>query len=247
MVIAYYIVGSVHYFYNKIVQSVCMWARSVRALLYYVSVVSLVAFDRTASTHQFANRRKWWSLLLISRKHVLVGLVIVVFFQSPNPFVADISVRYESSHDYKSPYPPPLTSPAHLLLRLLFLSPVPPSIEIQQSPSVKVYPIGIPSLYFFILWTQREALNPRLRPPSGEVGRADVENNSSVTSVRSIGSRAARENAKEIEERVQSRKSNPDLAPSIFLWRDFGEPFRTVCRHVLTMLIRCGMVSWWSS
>ncbi len=76
-----------------------------------------------------------------------------------------------------------------------------------------MYPIGIPLLYAFILWVNRESLNPRVvaadpAPKEGEdeeaAAKAPVELN-------------------DLEQKLEERKRNPDLVPSMFLWKDFGE------------------------
>lgn len=63
---------------------------------------------------------------------------------------------------------------------------------------------------------------------------------------------------KELDERIRMRKQNPDLVPSMFLWKDFGEapaihrsalsrscilPFRAACARVEQCLLlrECAM------
>ncbi|CAN0492669.1 unnamed protein product, partial [Laminaria digitata] len=62
---------------------------------------------------------------------------------------------------------------------------------------ILVYPIGIPALFLFVLWTKRELLNPRVY--SGGKPEGDGVNN-----------------------RVKARMEHPELVPFMFLWRDFG-------------------------
>ncbi|CAM9217775.1 unnamed protein product, partial [Laminaria digitata] len=79
---------------------------------------------------------------------------------------------------------------------------------------IAVYPVGIPALYATILWKNRDLLNPRIytdgNTPTG-VARADS------------GSRDDKPaTLQELEEKVQARRENPELVPSMFLWKDFG-------------------------
>lgn len=89
----------------------------------------------------------------------------------------------------------------------------------------KVYPIGIPSLYFFILWTNRESLNPmiaRRGAPEVEDGVCDeAEESSTVDTTRPR--KLERRDSILLEEKLQERTTNPDLVPSMFLWKDFGK------------------------
>jgi len=64
----------------------------------------------------------------------------------------------------------------------------------------QVYPVGIPVLYGYILWINRESLNPKIE--TDEVAPA------------------------QLEAILQKRRENPDLVPSMFLWKDFGEIWR---------------------
>lgn len=79
-----------------------------------------------------------------------------------------------------------------------------------------MYPVGIPLLYACILWRSRSALNPPARD------NAD-DSTSSAFGLLAMGGYNAKESAEELEERLRQRKQNPDLAPSMFLWKDFGE------------------------
>lgn len=101
----------------------------------------------------------------------------------------------------------------------------------------KVYPVGIPLLYFFILWTKRESLNPTLQAQTRrdaevaamphttaeELPEDDVRATSQPDSIAGMHVRQGSEEAKAIEERIRQRRKNPDLVPSMFLWKDFGE------------------------
>lgn len=83
---------------------------------------------------------------------------------------------------------------------------------------LQVYPVGIPLLYAFILWINRESLNPRIE--SAEMVDAD----SVAPRVRvKTEYGGAKESPEELEERLKKRMENPDLVPSMFLWKDFGE------------------------
>ncbi|CAM9831277.1 unnamed protein product [Scytosiphon promiscuus] len=79
---------------------------------------------------------------------------------------------------------------------------------------ILVYPIGIPLLYACILWKNRMALNPRVRDTT--------DSTSGVSRLPMVRGFAANESAEELEERLEMRKRNPDLVPSMFLWKDFG-------------------------
>lgn len=102
----------------------------------------------------------------------------------------------------------------------------------------KVYPIGIPALYFFVLWRKRHLLNPRI--DSGdkyegdnaidEVSGADFVQRKDDPSVILLTASNGQAKAywppqqlKELDERVKARAEHPELTPFMFLWRDFGE------------------------
>ncbi|CAN0047697.1 unnamed protein product, partial [Ectocarpus fasciculatus] len=102
---------------------------------------------------------------------------------------------------------------------------------------IVVYPIGIPLLYAFILWINRDALNPQPRPEAHDDDNeaaisAQVVDASgwSVASRKAGGggggdehaSAVSKETPEELEERLEKRRQNPDLVPSMFLWKDFG-------------------------
>ena len=73
----------------------------------------------------------------------------------------------------------------------------------------QVYPIGIPLLYAYILWKNRDSLNPRPRASAG--GESGSEDGSPAKTQETL------------EETLKRRRENPDLVPSMFLWKDFGE------------------------
>lgn len=100
--------------------------------------------------------------------------------------------------------------------------------------------MGIPLLYASILWQNRHLLNPRIRPSSRLAEHEDVEdagtNGEAEGNCHSKPIAGASETAgdlvaspaelQEQEERVRMRTTNPDLVPSMFLWKDFGEIVR---------------------
>ncbi len=81
-----------------------------------------------------------------------------------------------------------------------------------------MYPIGIPLLYAYILWKNRESLNPSQalkefpRPESESEGEAAES-----------GGRSLPNEPEGLKEKLEKRRQNPDLVPSMFLWKDFGE------------------------
>lgn len=97
----------------------------------------------------------------------------------------------------------------------------------------KVYPVGIPVLYAVILWENRELLNPRIRTEpdgaveassrAGQVGEDDNPAATPSTNSKSQTKTYSPEELQELEEKVQARRVNPELVPSMFLWKDFGE------------------------
>ncbi|CAM9843693.1 unnamed protein product [Scytosiphon promiscuus] len=80
---------------------------------------------------------------------------------------------------------------------------------------IAVYPVGIPLLYAFILYINRESLNPRVQV-------AEAVDPDSDSSRKAKPEHAPKETAEELEERLKKRMENPDLVPSMFLWKDFG-------------------------
>ena len=97
----------------------------------------------------------------------------------------------------------------------------------------QVYPIGIPVLYATILWRNRDLLNPRISSDgnttpfaTGAGSRSGDENPASVFCTASKGrakNLLSLEDMQELEEKVEARRENPELVPSMFLWKDFGE------------------------
>ncbi|CAN0013701.1 unnamed protein product [Ectocarpus sp. 6 AP-2014] len=77
---------------------------------------------------------------------------------------------------------------------------------------IMVYPVGIPLLYAFILWQNRESLNPRVKTGAVVNPRADG----------STDRITYKANSEDLEEKLEKRRRNPDLIPSMFLWKDFG-------------------------
>lgn len=111
--------------------------------------------------------------------------------------------------------------------------------------AAKVYPIGIPLLYAAILWKNRKSLNPRIQSRVGPRTDASGEDTESDDPERNGGKRSAKaakasegqakqglsaKELEELEERVKKRRENPDLLPSLFLWKDFGEMLLGVLR-----------------
>lgn len=106
-----------------------------------------------------------------------------------------------------------------------------------------MYPIGIPLLYAFILWRNRHLLNPLkpqprglVTPTSGGVEEATEEdeltNGPPARGLTHLGTPFrnpenghvnSADELLEREERVRMRMENPELVPSMFLWKDFGE------------------------
>lgn len=101
--------------------------------------------------------------------------------------------------------------------------------------AAQVYPVGIPVLYAVILWQNRELLNPRTHTtPGGVDGTAtiadtadgDATPSSSIRSVMSTGKAhvlPCSQEMQELAEKVNARREHPELVPSMFLWKDFGE------------------------
>lgn len=102
----------------------------------------------------------------------------------------------------------------------------------------KVYPVGIPTLYAAILWKNRELLNPRVNTvvasEPGEIDEAapreELTKGAGVRSWALCSTSKGQTNdtlspqaLQEFKERVNARREHPDLVPSMFLWKDFGE------------------------
>ena len=100
-----------------------------------------------------------------------------------------------------------------------------------------MYPIGIPVLYAVILWQNRELLNPRIQvEPDGANAaptKADPAGGDEILSWTLATSSKRQDKSspcylelQELAKRVKARKDNPELVPSMFLWKDFGESFK---------------------
>ena len=105
-----------------------------------------------------------------------------------------------------------------------------------------MYPIGVPLLYAFILWKNRHLLNPTLaaaaRAEQGrqaEEGKESDEETEGVDQSNTDGQRRKHLSPleeEELEKMVKLRRTNPELVPSMFLWKDFGETlFSVVLLH----------------
>lgn len=102
--------------------------------------------------------------------------------------------------------------------------------------AVKVYPVGIPFLYALILWKNRDLLNPRISTArdgaDGVLTRADDSGDEATSAMLCNPSKILAKNRlspqeeQELEEKVQARRENPELVPSMFLWKDFGESLK---------------------
>ena len=99
----------------------------------------------------------------------------------------------------------------------------------------KVYPVGIPVLYAVILWKNRKLLNPRIHFDSDGADegstRADPAGGDGTLATLSRGQAKRRHSHLELQElakRVKERRANPKLAPSMVLWKDFGESWTVI-------------------
>lgn len=88
-----------------------------------------------------------------------------------------------------------------------------------------MYPVGIPALYAYILWSHRSELNPVLSQSKLAEAKADEGGHESFDSgvKRTLDRAALWEEEEMLRQKVLARKQNPDLVPSMFLWKDFGE------------------------
>lgn len=104
-----------------------------------------------------------------------------------------------------------------------------------------MYPVGIPVLYAVILWRKRELLNPRIHAAAvteSNSGRADDRTNESTGRAGDAGllssilrfvskgqtkTEISPQELQELEGKVRARAEHPELVPSMFLWKDFGE------------------------
>ncbi|CAM9559605.1 unnamed protein product, partial [Choristocarpus tenellus] len=88
---------------------------------------------------------------------------------------------------------------------------------------ILVYPIGIPLLYFAVLWKQREKLDPK--PDNTILEGAAPGGSAEDISQRALWQRKKQKEQMtewELKERVRMRGQDPDLTPTLFLWKDFG-------------------------
>ena len=106
-----------------------------------------------------------------------------------------------------------------------------------------MYPIGIPVLYAVILWRKRELLNPRVHTtvmvePEDTDGTSTAAGSTNSAGIFFLFCRAgptaqtnnemSPQELQEFKERVKTRRNHPELAPSMFLWKDFGESCETI-------------------
>lgn len=104
--------------------------------------------------------------------------------------------------------------------------------------AAKVYPLGIPVLYAAILWDKRDLLNPRICPDTkrgsgggdeGDITAIPATESREPPEKRNTASegqtknRLTPQNLQELDEKVKARREHPELIPSMFLWKDFGE------------------------
>ncbi len=107
----------------------------------------------------------------------------------------------------------------------------------------QVYPIGIPVLYAYILWRNRESLNPRVRADCADGGEQEQQEGAASSGaafsfLKAKNEYLTKESAEELQERLEKRKQNPDLVPSMFLWKDFSEK-NELRIHAERILISC--------
>lgn len=117
-------------------------------------------------------------------------------------------------------------------------------------------------MYLFILWANRHSLNPSVDNNSKSmeenlgtqrVGRVEIKpSDRSPTksgSIRIGGGGGIKvmtlEEAQDLEKRVHDRKTNLELVPSMFLWKDYGETFRAGCIVCKLEVARVGQL--WSA
>ena len=101
-----------------------------------------------------------------------------------------------------------------------------------------MYPVGIPVLYAAVLWNIRELLNPRIhigvRVEAGETGQDATTNGfleglgilrlfSNYLPMDQSENELSQQELQQFNETVRARKDHPELIPSMFLWKDFGE------------------------
>lgn len=101
-----------------------------------------------------------------------------------------------------------------------------------------MYPVGIPALYAVILWRKRDFLNPRRNSTAmsehegtdeiftGDDSARGAGNPLSLLQTASRGQsymELSPQELKEFNERVRARRDHPELIPTVFLWKTFGE------------------------
>ncbi|CAM9899962.1 unnamed protein product, partial [Laminaria digitata] len=136
-----------------------------------------------------------FSLLLLCRLQVFTSASTVAF----KTFACDEEVVDGESY-LRADYSISCTTSLHMLFK------------VYAGIMILVYPVGIPVLYALILWKDRELLNPRIHVEPDE---ADEE---ATTADAAGGDKIL----SELEKQVKARKANPELVPSMFLWKDFG-------------------------
>ena len=106
-----------------------------------------------------------------------------------------------------------------------------------------MYPVGIPLLYAYILWKNRDSLNPRVL--AGGNADEDVSPGPAFSPWTKKDYYLDKESMAELHELLRKRKENPDLVPSMFLWKDFGE--RPSKAWVLDSLLKAEQTLWFSN
>lgn len=101
-----------------------------------------------------------------------------------------------------------------------------------------MYPVGIPALYAVILRRKRDLLNPRRNSTAtseydgtGEIatGHDSAGGAGNPLSLLPTASRSqsnkelSPQELQEFNERVRARRDHPELIPTVFLWKTFGE------------------------
>lgn len=134
-----------------------------------------------------------------------------------------IAVRmYMLYIEHQIPLPENLFSDISRLFTSFLCRDSPPGLSRHSHTAIQVYPIGIPLLYAIVLWKNRHSLNPRVQ---ADVGRGQEGEGAKAFSSCLIKSEES------LKDRLQKRRQNPDLVPSMFLWKDFGENLRYRFTH----------------
>ncbi|CAM9662612.1 unnamed protein product, partial [Choristocarpus tenellus] len=91
---------------------------------------------------------------------------------------------------------------------------------------ILVYPIGIPLLYFVILWRHRTKLDPKAESTILESAaperREALGKNMNERELWQQRKQLEQMTEWELKERVRRRGYDPELTPTLFLWKDFG-------------------------